>query len=307
MNDQPGQSTATAGGIIGGIALVVLVLGLSTWVGFSFRETSSEPPEPSSTPTPVLSDRESNLAAMGGLVYQVHCTRCHGVEGHGNGLDATVLKPPPRDFAGRNWRHERTFESIHRVTAEGIPETAMIGFSRVLSSTELEAVSSHVAGLASQAKRLEPLAKAAGFVSEVGDPPAPDWTLVDLDGKKRKLEDFRGRVVLIDFWGTSCSSCVMAMPHLANLANERRAEGLEVLPICVGEDDPERVKWVLNRSFKLLTHYIDDGMARQLFDVQNTPTILLIGRDGRLIARTQGLKGWGTPKLKALLDAALAQ
>jgi thiol-disulfide isomerase/thioredoxin len=304
MNDQPRQTTATPGGVLGGIALVVLVLVLSAWVGISLREPTSEPSEPASAPGPTaLAAKE----AMGTLVYQVHCPRCHGAEGHGDGLDAARLKPPPRDFAGDKWRTERNFESIRRVTAEGIPDTAMIGFSRTLSNTELEAVSNHVAGLASQSKRLGPLAEAAGYVSVPGDLPAPDFTLVDLDGNKRKLEEFRGRVVLLDFWSSTCASCVMAMPTLEYVASQRRGEGLEILPVCVGEDDPERVRFVLNRGLKQVTPYIDDGAARQLFDVQTTPTIILIGRDGHLIARTEGLKGWASPHLKALLDAALAQ
>jgi thiol-disulfide isomerase/thioredoxin len=305
VNDQSAQSKITSGRILGGIGIVVVVLGLSTLVGMSLREDSSEPTE--SPPAPGQSDRATNLAAMGVLVYQVHCTRCHGAEGRGDGLDAAVLKPPPRDFAGSKWRTDRSLDSIRRVTAEGIPETAMIGFKRVLSNTEIEAVSSHVGAFASQAKRLAPLVDAAGFASVTGDVPAPDLKLVDLDGKTRRLEEFRGRVVLIDFWDTSCASCVMAMPQLELLGNARRAEGLEVLPICVGESEPRRVKMVLKQSLQQVTPYLDDGMGRQLFDVQNTPTIVLIGRDGRLIARAQGLKAWDAPALKALLDAALAQ
>src|SRR5215469_8018503 len=67
----------------------------------------------------------SSRVDRGEILFQIHCAKCHGPEGHGDPEALAMQKPPPRDFARRPWRFEATLDSIRRITVEGIPGTAM--------------------------------------------------------------------------------------------------------------------------------------------------------------------------------------
>src|SRR5688572_28929850 len=61
--------------------------------------------------------------------------------------------------------------------------------------------------------------------------PAPDFTGVDLEGKPVSLADYRGRVVMLDFWATWCGPCVQAIPHIQKVANKFADKPVTVLGI----------------------------------------------------------------------------
>jgi peroxiredoxin len=68
-------------------------------------------------------------------------------------------------------------------------------------------------------------------------PKAPDFSLPSLEGGRVKLSDYKGKVVLIDFWSTTCGPCLEEMPELVKIYDEKKAAGLEILAISV--DGPE--------------------------------------------------------------------
>ena len=69
---------------------------------------------------------------------------------------------------------------------------------------------------------------------------APDFSLPDLSGKTVSLEQFRGKVVLLDFWATWCPPCRMTIPLLINLQEQYGKKGLIILGVSI--DDPRKVK-----------------------------------------------------------------
>jgi thiol-disulfide isomerase/thioredoxin len=69
--------------------------------------------------------------------------------------------------------------------------------------------------------------------------PAPAWQLNNLDGKITKLSDFRGKVVILNFWATWCPPCRMEIPGFIKLQNEYSASGLVVVGVSIDSQGPE--------------------------------------------------------------------
>lgn len=315
-----------------GIALTALVtITASAALAWSLRDWRANPSTPAeavATTSPITSapiDRRAVILGAGRLAYQVHCARCHGAEGHGDGPDAERLRPPPRDFAAGHWRSAPTPDAIRKTIVAGIDGTTMPGWGDSLSRRELDGLVAHVLSLAPKprpdfgedgddTKAPEPpdpafvsLLRRAGFIVEATASPAPPLTLRDLDGNASTLAERHGRPVLILFWGTTCSHCLSEIPAVVEFANRHRDRGLDVLPVCVDESDAAIVRDVAGPGLATLPLYLDpDGTARSGYDVQALPSFALIDRTGRLIARSQGARDWTDPALDDLVSKGLA-
>ena len=78
-------------------------------------------------------------------------------------------------------------------------------------------------------RRRDPRGELAGWRTT-----APDFTLATLDGKQARLSDYKGSVVLIDFWSTTCDPCMIEMPHLVEMYKQNKDRGFVVLAISAG-------------------------------------------------------------------------
>jgi mono/diheme cytochrome c family protein len=241
-------------------------------------------------------DSHASLPKVGWLAYQVHCTRCHGAEGHGDGADAERLQPPPRDFASDHWRFAPTVQSVRQVIVNGIPGTAMPGLGDTLSRRELEGLVAHVLALAPPVPtQLLARLRTVGFAAEPEPRAAPELTICDLAGRTATLADHRDRSVLVLFWGTTCAHCVRELPAVARIVESLRAEGiaLDLLPVCIDETSAATVREVAGANPSAQPLFIDpSGTAWLRYDVQALPTFVLIDRAGRLIARAEGAVDW---------------
>jgi mono/diheme cytochrome c family protein/peroxiredoxin len=250
------------------------------------------------------------LDKRGEVVFQVYCAKCHGPEGHGDPAAISTQRPPPRDFAARPWRYEVSANSIRRVTLEGIPGTAMPAHRVALSGDDLEAVVSYTYRLATTGSTIaaptSPLARAlapAGFTPELPPRTAPQLTLSDATGRIRTLADERGRIVLLQFWGTSCEHCLAGMPKLQSLADQWEPRGLTVLSICADAESAESAQGLVKNHSPRTQVWIDmTGLANVQFEVQTLPMIWLIDADGQLLARAHGMQEWDSPPMRDLLE-----
>jgi thiol-disulfide isomerase/thioredoxin len=123
-----------------------------------------------------------------------------------------------------------------------------------------------------------------------------EFSAVDLSGATVTHEDarFKGKVVLVDFWGTWCPPCVEAIPHLVEFDREYRDRGLEIVGIAFEAEPPERARIALAdfaeaREMEYLILYGGQGdlqaplrVAPNLPKFKGYPTTVLIGRDGRV-------------------------
>jgi len=119
---------------------------------------------------------------------------------------------------------------------------------------------------------------------------APQVMFATLDGRRVAMSEMQGKVVLVNFWATSCPGCVKEIPHLAETYNQYHAQGFDVVAVAMSYDPPEHVV-NFNKKFALpftVALDADDSIARAFRDVQVTPTTFLIDRQGKIVQQITG-------------------
>ena len=118
---------------------------------------------------------------------------------------------------------------------------------------------------------------------------APDFTLNDAYGKPIRLSDFRGKLVLLNFWATWCNPCAVEIPWFVELQNKYR-DHLVVVGVSMDEDGWETVKPFLEaKRVNYRTVIGNDKVAAQFGGVESLPATLVIDREGRIAASHVGL------------------
>lgn len=125
---------------------------------------------------------------------------------------------------------------------------------------------------------------------------APQVSFSTLDGKTLPLAELQGKVVLVNFWATSCPGCIKEMPNIAKTYHDYHAQGFEVVAVAMSDDPPSQVLNYARRNALPFTVALDaDGGAAQAFgNVQVTPTSFLIDRQGKIVQRTIGELNFAT-------------
>lgn len=135
----------------------------------------------------------------------------------------------------------------------------------------------------------------------------PDLPFTEISGEPRQLSQLRGKVVLINFWATSCSTCVKEMPRLIETHNRFKDRGLETLAVAMSYDPPAYVmQFAESRKLPFRVAMDHDGSLAQAFgDIQLTPTTLVIDKRGQVVKRYIGEPDFAA--LDDLLARLLAQ
>ena len=128
------------------------------------------------------------------------------------------------------------------------------------------------------------LAACAGLGSAAVAPAtlAPDFTLRSADGPNLRLNEQRGRVVLVNFWATWCAPCRQEMPHLNRLYEKYRASGFVLLGVNVDDDTRNAVGVATKLGLKFPVLLDTDKKVSQLYDLSAMPATVLIDKDGRV-------------------------
>jgi cytochrome c biogenesis protein CcmG/thiol:disulfide interchange protein DsbE len=117
---------------------------------------------------------------------------------------------------------------------------------------------------------------------------APDFTRTDLEGKSLNLRQYRGKVVLLNFWATWCGPCLIEIPTFAAWQNTYRTAGLQVVGISM-DDDAAPVKRMYQKDRLNYPVAMGDAELGELFGgVLGLPLTYLIDPDGRIVGRYQG-------------------
>lgn len=147
---------------------------------------------------------------------------------------------------------------------------------------------------------------AVAYLSISGNKAAPDVTFVNLQGTRIPLSSLRGKVVMVNFWATSCATCVKEMPQMVDTYNQFKAKGLDFVAVAMSDDPPNYVvNYAQTRQLPFTVALDPQSTLAQAFgDVKMTPTTFLIDKKGKIIKRYLGEPDFAA--LHQLLETALA-
>ena len=135
--------------------------------------------------------------------------------------------------------------------------------------------------------------RAAGSVHGAKDrKAAPDFTLKDADGRTVRLSEYKGKVVLLNFWATWCGPCKIEMPWFMEFERKYKDQGFAVIGVSMDEGGWHDVKPFLNDAgvnYRVLLG--NDEVAQLYGNVEALPTTFLIDRDGKVASTHVGLAG----------------
>jgi len=118
---------------------------------------------------------------------------------------------------------------------------------------------------------------------------APDFTLSDLNGRQVRLSDFRGKLVVIDFWATWCPPCEFQIPVLNSVFDSHRDRDVVILGVSVDTDGPEAVRsYAEKRQVRYQILLGSESLARE-FGAPGFPSLIVVGPDGYIRSMHVGL------------------
>lgn len=132
--------------------------------------------------------------------------------------------------------------------------------------------------------------------------PAPDFSLVNLQGGKTSLKSFHGKVVVLNFWSTTCAPCIKEIPSLNRLYNEMKGDGLVVLGIAL--DASEKPVRETGASLNIRYPLLIDASKEVYFDIYalfGQPVSLVIDRAGIVQDKIFGEVDWNSPQIRTKL------
>ena len=117
-----------------------------------------------------------------------------------------------------------------------------------------------------------------------------DLTFLDSKKEQINLEDFKGNLILLNFWATWCAPCKEEMPSLDLLKNNSYLDNLKIFPINVGQENEEKAIDFFNElKIKNLDTYFDSSITlAKKFSLRGIPTTILLNKDGLEFARIIG-------------------
>lgn len=140
-----------------------------------------------------------------------------------------------------------------------------------------------------------------------GSSAAPESTFVLLDGSKQTTADLKGKVTLVNFWATSCTTCVAEMPRIVETHQKYKSRGYETLAVAMSYDPPAYVvNFAQTRALPFKVAIDNTGtVAKNWGDVKLTPTTYLVNKRGEIVKRYVGEPDFA--ELHQLIEKLLAE
>lgn len=151
------------------------------------------------------------------------------------------------------------------------------------------------------------IAAAAAFYVAGSNDAAPASTFVLLDGSKKTTADLKGQVTLVNFWATSCVTCVGEMPKMVATYDKYHGKGYNMLAVAMSYDPPSYVvNYTQTRKLPFQVAIDNTGaVAKAWGDVQLTPTTFLVNKRGEIVKRYVGEPNFA--ELHQLIERLLAE
>jgi thiol-disulfide isomerase/thioredoxin len=152
---------------------------------------------------------------------------------------------------------------------------------------------------------IAPAVRAQSKSSDGSHPMAPDFSLTDIQGHPLKLADFRGKVVVLDFWATWCGPCRIEIPSFVELQKRYDTQGFSMIGISMDDTPDPVVDFYKELQMNYPVAVGDSRMGDLYGGIPGLPTTYVIGRDGRIYAKHVGAMDPGVfeSEIKELLAA----
>ncbi len=142
-----------------------------------------------------------------------------------------------------------------------------------------------------------------GVVPPRSERNAPEFSLETPDGKTLGLKDFKGKVVLLNFWATWCEPCKAELPSMQRLYDSLRHQGVEVVAISIDRNKKEKINEYVKEYDLTFPVLLDPGQeVRKGYFIMGLPTSYLIGADGNLKGFVSGAREWDSIASKQLFS-----
>jgi peroxiredoxin len=150
-------------------------------------------------------------------------------------------------------------------------------------------------------------ASVTGLYGCGGAQAAPNSTFVLLDGSKQTTADLKGKVTLVNFWATSCVTCVAEMPKVIATYNKYKAQGYDTMAVAMSYDPPSYVvNYTETRKLPFKVAIDNTGaVAKAWGDVQLTPTTYIVNKRGEIVKQYVGEPDFAA--LHQLIEKLLAE
>lgn len=135
----------------------------------------------------------------------------------------------------------------------------------------------------------------------------PEVAFVGVKGEQFSMAALRGKVVLVNFWATTCAICVKEMPRIAQTHQKFQGKGYETVAVAMSYDPPSRVAAYAQQNKLPFRVALDiDGKAVEAFGgVRGTPTTFLVNKRGQVVSRFEGEPDF--ERLEALIEKELVK
>lgn len=200
----------------------------------------------------------------------------------GQGLPKDVLKSSIDPVLSKAQSGSIAHESLLRGFVAGLEQTKnalLIDYGKLFISTYPQSDPGFIAALNNTIAQIEATAEGGT---------APDISAATPDGKTMKLSDFRGKIVMIDFWASWCRPCRMENPNVLLAYNKYHSKGFEILGVSL---DQEKGKWLdaIKQDGLIWNHISDLGgwgsQPAKAYGVNSIPATVLVDKEGKIIAR----------------------
>lgn len=147
----------------------------------------------------------------------------------------------------------------------------------------------------------------AWVYSGAGQTVAPQSTFVLLDGSQKTTNDLKGKVTLVNFWATSCTTCVAEMPEIISTYKKYQGKGFDTLAVAMSYDPPSYVvNFVESRQLPFQVALDNTGtVAKAWGDVKLTPTTFIVNKRGEIVKSYIGAPDFA--ELHKLIEKLLAE
>jgi peroxiredoxin len=126
--------------------------------------------------------------------------------------------------------------------------------------------------------------------------PAPDFVVQDSE-RKVALHDFKGQVVVVNFWATWCGPCVQEIPSLVEMAEKVKPKGVTVLGVSIDVDEGAYKKFLQQHGVTFLTVRDPDQKSASLYGTTGWPETFIVDRQGVLRRKFVGPVDWNDPEI----------